>query len=47
MKLRSLFSLFCLTALTAIPCLADENLLLNGAFESWKVGCRWIGQLIT
>lgn len=38
MKLRLLFPIFCLTALTATVCAAEGNLLLNGAFESWENG---------
>ncbi len=38
MKLRLLFPIYCLTALTVTTCFAEDNLLLNGAFESWESG---------
>lgn len=38
MKLRSLFPIYCLTALAVTACFAEDNLLLNGAFESWENG---------
>lgn len=38
MKLRSLFPIYCLTALAVTACFAEDNLLLNGAFESWESG---------